>query len=303
MKWSNVYGLGRSLLALGTLLTLLFNPSNVLYQPGPGAGMLAHAPAPLLRIGIFALLSNHLELARWLSIFFLALAAGGWRPRLTAPLHWWVTFSHATISPTLDGGDHVAAVLTLLLLPIALTDPRTWHWSAPVTAQSGFWGELRQEIAASTAFVIRLQIAGIYFHAAMAKFSVPQWADGTAVYYWTTSPIIGAPSAVQSLLHPILSNAYLLSLTTWGVLALEVALFTGLVANRQVRAVLLPLGLCLHAAIIVLHGLVSFFFAMAGALVLFLRPFDQPFAWPHGRLSWRRWRTIATGQAVTTGSP
>jgi hypothetical protein len=41
----------------------------------------------------------------------------------------------------------------------------------------------------------------------------------------------------------------------------------------------LPLGILFHVGIAVLQGLVSFSLIMIGALVLYLRPLDQPFSW------------------------
>jgi hypothetical protein len=48
--------------------------------------------------------------------------------------------------------------------------------------------------------------------------------------------------------------------------------------DKKYRRYLLVLGLCFHLAIAVVHGLVSFFFAMAGALVLYLRAPEHPFS-------------------------
>jgi len=38
-----------------------------------------------------------------------------------------------------------------------------------------------------------------------------------------------------------------------------------------------PLGIGLHSCIAVVHGLFSFSFMMVGALILYLRPWDEPF--------------------------
>jgi hypothetical protein len=68
--------------------------------------------------------------------------------------------------------------------------------------------------------------------------------------------------------------------TTWGTLALEFALAVGLfLPKRRWRPLLLG-GLLLHGAIAMLMGLPSFSLAMFAALILFLRPWESPFAIP-----------------------
>src|SRR4051812_20655025 len=55
--WSNVYGVGRTLLALSTLLTLLLNRSATLFRPLAGAPFEAHlCDATIRRLGIFCMI-------------------------------------------------------------------------------------------------------------------------------------------------------------------------------------------------------------------------------------------------------
>jgi antimicrobial peptide system SdpB family protein len=137
-------------------------------------------------------------------------------------------------------------------------------------------------IALSAWLVIRLQVAGIYFHAAIGKAAVQEWVDGTALYYWLLHPTLGAAHWLAPILQHLLLNPFIVALLTWGALLLEIALFTALVVSRRWWPILLALGLCFHGGIMVVQGLVSFSIAMMGALVLYLRPPGQVFPLPLG---------------------
>lgn len=292
LPWSNVYGLARSLLAFGTLLTLLFNDADLLFRPAGG-----EANGPMGRHGLFEgslfflVPPEYLEVARWFAILILLLVVSGWRPRVTGILHWWVAYSFAAATMTIDGGDQVAAVLALWLIPVTLTDGRKWHWSRP--EQVGTDPRLRTLVAAQVAtsalLFARLQVAMIYFQAGIAKLGVQEWANGTAVYYWFTHPVHGMSGWVEPLVLPLLTAPLTVMLLTWGVIVLEVSLFMGLTMDRRWRPYLLVLGLVFHVGIIVVHGLVSFFFSMAGALILLLRPMDEGFRIPAVVKMLRHW--------------
>lgn len=198
--WTNVYGLARSLLALGTLLTLVFNDTTILFRPGSGI-----PDYPLCsgigNFGIYCLFSQQLDIAKWISITVLLAVLSGWRPRITAIPHWWVSLSLHTSALTLDGGDQVTAVLTFLLLPISLTDDRKWHWSLKKNTIQTIapFEPFRIILSVITYWVIRFQVSIIYFHAFVAKVSIEEWLDGTILYYWFTDPVVGLPSHLSAL--------------------------------------------------------------------------------------------------------
>jgi antimicrobial peptide system SdpB family protein len=276
--WTNVYGTARTVLALGLLWTLTADGIDILFQP---SGFRAtHEISPYYRLSLFHLLAGspaQLELARWISVAALGLVASGWRPRLTAPLHWWIAFSFAVSTTVAEGGDQIHAILALLILPIALTDSRRSHWSEWSPDPLRTASHVKEVIASSAMTMIRLQVAVIYFHAAVAKLAVGEWENGTAVYYWFTHPVYGMTGWVRTLALPVLEHPVGVVVLTWGVVLLEVVLAAALVMAPRHRAPLLVLGLVFHAGIVVAHGLFSFFFAMAGALILYLRPADVPF--------------------------
>jgi antimicrobial peptide system SdpB family protein len=270
--WSNVYGMARTLLALGLLATLATSDASDLFRPSAGVASYPYCQG-VAGYSLFCVMDP--DWARPVAIVVLLVAASGWMPRFTALPQWWVTVSFQASATIPDGGDQVAAVMTLLLLPLALTDGRTWHWQRP---QDTGGREVSALVALSALVVIRLQVAGIYLQASMAKLGREEWADGTALYYWLTDPMFGAPGWLTPVLEPVLASAAGVTLLTWGTVALEFALVLGLVAGRAARPYLLMAGITLHAGIAAFMGLGSFALAMVASLVLYLRPPDLPFA-------------------------
>lgn len=287
--WTNVYGLGRTVLALGTFMTLAATSAETLFRPAVGQPDFPQC-AGFARAGIFCLLDQNLELARWIAMALLLVVASGWRPRVTGLVHWWVANSFAFSITIPDGGDHLTSLLAFLLLPLTLTDPRRWHWARALEAEAAPSParDAAKLFALSAIAVIRLQMAGVYFHAAVAKFGVAEWADGTALYYWLSDPVFGAPHWARSFLEPVLENGLAVAALTWGSMLIELALFLGLVLHRRFWKYLLPLGIVFHAAIALGMGLLSFSTAMTGALILYLRPFDEEFAFERARFRRRR---------------
>lgn len=279
--WTNVYGLARTLLAGATLLTLLCDRGDVLFRPlGVEIAGEVH-DIPLLRFSLFTILSGgRLEWARWLAVAILAVVISGWRPRFTGILHWWVTASFGVSCVLVEGGDQAASILTLLLIPVTLSDGRRSHWSAPIPAPAGrrpaITATLASAVARSALAVARLQIAVIYFFAFTAKLGVEEWANGTALYYWLQHPIFGVEGWRRALLLAIFTNAVGVTLLTWGSIALEALLFMGLLMERRLRLRLFCVGVLFHAAIAAVHGLLTFGLVMIGGLVLYLLPLNRP---------------------------
>src|ERR1700755_2659834 len=90
--WPNVYGAAPSILAAATLLTLLANPSGELFHP-----LVVDDPGIIDRraidgLSLFLLARDHLGLAKVVAIILLLLVVSGWRPRLTAVPHWWISY-------------------------------------------------------------------------------------------------------------------------------------------------------------------------------------------------------------------
>ena len=275
--WTNVYGVARSLLALATAGTLAFNSPGTLFRPAAGL-----PPAPYClgpgRISLFCLVPHdRLWLARWLGVAILLVVASGWRPRFTALFHWWIAFSLFVSATIPDGGDQATSVLTLLMLPVALTDPRRWHWQALPEQTPTATRHVLRLLALSALLVIRVQVAGIYLNSSIAKLAVTEWRDGTAVYYWISQPVFGAPGWLHGILLAVAATSLGVIAMTWGTLILEFTLGIAIVMPRRSWKYLLVAGILFHGSIALMMGLASFSIAMAGALILYLRPVDQSF--------------------------
>jgi antimicrobial peptide system SdpB family protein len=273
--WTNVYGLARSFLAFGTFITLLFNPSNNLFRPSVG---LLQFPVcdGFKSAGIFCMAAPHLEIARWLSIIILLVVIIGWRPRYTGILHWWIAISLQSSAVVTDGGDQVTTVLTLLLLPVTLTDDRKWHWQDINNRNdSSTFKVIKSLFAIVSLGAIRVQVSIIYFHAATAKFALEEWMDGTILYYWLNDPMIGLSNWLKFIL-PIFSSRFVVAFT-WGTLLLEILLSMGIFMQKKYWRPLLIAGILFHLGIALMMGLISFGCAMIAALILYLHPFDDAF--------------------------
>jgi antimicrobial peptide system SdpB family protein len=265
------------MLALATLLTLLANNAGELFRP-----LVVDDPGILDRraidgLSLFLLARDHLGLAKVLAILLLGTVVIGWRPRLTAIPHWWISYSFAASAATIDGGDLVAATLSLLLLPVALTDRRVWHWRGIGD------GGVPASVAAQTGLLlVRVQVSVIYLFAAVLKLQSETWANGTALYYWWTHPKFGAWGPFRWITD-LLGATRLVVPVTWSVLLLELGLAASLVAPARLRTRLLPFAVLFHVGIALLHGLPTFALTMIAALVVYLRPAWRPFALPELR--------------------
>lgn len=277
----------RSGLALGTLLTLLLSSPDILFSRAQGIAEGPHC-SPSNTFTIFCL-GWSLNVARWVAILVLLLVIVGWRPRLTGLLHWWVSYGLYSAGTLVDGGDQITSILTLLLIPMTVIDPRPSHWSPPPTDLHP-----RALLAAhSVIVVIRLQIFVIYFQSAVAKLGVIEWVDGTALYYWLRDPSFGAASWLRPLTDVVVTNALGVTLITWGTILIELVLAASFLLPAQTRKTVLPLGLLLHLAIALLMGISSFSIAMMSALLLYLWPIGMDMHWP------RRMQAKKVSQSLT----
>ncbi len=280
--WTNVYGLARTLLALATAATLMVTPMTALFHPLAGiSGSPPYCHNAIQRAGFFCLLSaSHIQWMRWGAVAVLLIVASGWRPRFTAIPHWWIAVSLNASGALIEGGEQVVTGLTLLLLPVALTDPRKWHWDPPPPRTRTFGDDAGRTLASLAYLLVRLQVAIIYFHACVGKLAVDEWTDGTALYYWLLHPTFGAPGWLEPAVRAVVTNGTAVTLLTWTVIVVEYLLSAALFMRRDRWFIPLIAGFALHAGIILIHGLVSFGTIMFAALILYLRPWERPFAIP-----------------------
>ncbi len=266
--WGSGLGLARTLLAAGTLGTLLATPPQVLLSQEVGVPVVP-ACGGWQVASAWCLVPHDPEFGRWLSAGILLVVASGWRPRLTAIPHWWVSLSLLVSITAQDGGDQITSVLTLLLIPVALTDGRTWHWQRSEQAGSG---PLARITVVFALLLIQVQVAGLYLDAGIAKLGVADWANGTALFYIFRNVNFTAPPWLSPVLSAITSLPVGVAALTWGAVALEIMLGIALLLPKPARPYLLAGGLLFHDLIAISMGLVSFDIAMSAALLLYLLP-------------------------------
>ncbi|RCV50935.1 sporulation-delaying protein SdpB family protein [Marinitenerispora sediminis] len=275
-----VTGLARTLMALGSAMSIAATPVEQLFlvTPARPEGRICDGLAGA--VGLFCVVpAGWLEPARWACVAVLLLVAAGWRPRLTALPHWWVAFSFCSATSVVDGGDQVAADVALGLLPVLLTDPRRWHWQSAPAPQAV---SPAARVAAHLGLVlVWVQVCVVYLQSSVAKLDVPEWRDGSAVWYWAMHPPFGVPDHLREPAGWVLAGGPAVLGATWGTLAVEFLLAWCLFAHHSWRRIALPLGVGLHAAIAVVLGLPGFSLIMVAAVVLYLvRPGDPVPRWP-----------------------
>ncbi len=271
--WTSIYGLARSMMAVSLLITFWFSDSIVLFKD---YDLVDSTQLNMLeQFSFFYLLSNNLVWAKIISILVLFSVISGYFPQVTSVLHWWIAFSFISSSTVLEGGDQLNSIMTFLLIPIAVTDNRICHWHRSIYSDA----PRLKMIAWSCYLIITLQVSIVYFHAATAKFAVEEWVNGTAVYYWSTHHFFGVNESLRNILFYVTSKKVIVVFITWGTLLLEIILFAWVFMKRNTWnwKLLLIFAIGFHFGIIILHSLVSFFFSMIGALILYLIPKNLKF--------------------------
>ncbi|MFI9628828.1 sporulation-delaying protein SdpB family protein [Streptomyces sp. NPDC052042] len=271
--WTSVYGLARTLVALGTSGTLLWSGSDTLFRPGVGRDDPVGCEGPRA-IGLFCHIpEQQLDVGRLVCVAVLLVIASGWRPRWTALPHAWITYSVWANIAIPDGGDQIACNLSILLALAALGDPRRWHWDGPPEERPG---PARPQVTAfvccSALVMARLQMSFLYFQACVAKLPHTEWADGTAMWYWSNNLAFGAPGWLDPVVELAVGHPLGVAALTWAPLFIEFGLALVLLLPQRLRWYLLAAGVLFHLSIALMMGLWSFAFAMWAGLVVLCLP-------------------------------
>lgn len=265
-------GLGRSILALSLLLTLLTTNMHLLFDPGLVSDVNTSL-YPLEKINFFRFFGpDNLVWAKWITIVALLLIISGVLPQITCFLHWYLAYSFVNAAVDIEGGDQICANMTLLLIPICMLDNRINHWHQPKQSTTPA-RQLINLFCNNWFWLIRLQVMVIYFHSAIGKMVVPEWLNGTALYYWFNHPLFGMQPWLEPIVNPLVRNPYTAFIFTWGVMIFEIYLGAAILVNKRYYKNLFKWAVGFHLLIILFHGLFSFFISMTGALALaFLVP-------------------------------
>jgi antimicrobial peptide system SdpB family protein len=257
------FGAARSIVAAAQLSVFVFNPVDLLQPAIPGdlegvrCGGIGHAS--LWCFGPPTGAWPHV--ARAVCIIVLVVSASGYRPRFTCVPHWYVAFSMTAGLSVTNGGDHVAQILLMLMIPACLGDDRTWHWQPPATPiPASLHGS-----AYAAQCVLRLQAAVIYLEAGLAKVVVPEWRAGTALTAVAHHPTYGFPQPLLQLAES--GSVPWLALGTWSAMGAELATGLLILGGYRARRCALAVGSLLHTTILVTMGLASFEVIMIALLI------------------------------------
>ncbi|MGO2139466.1 MAG: sporulation-delaying protein SdpB family protein [Leucobacter sp.] len=264
---NRVLAISRTLIAVGTLMTFVFTRTDFLfYSPTPEFDGRSCLTPTHQALSYFCWVEpQQLPMMHLLSVIGLLLVITGYLPQITSILHWWITFSFFAGSNNYEGGDQIASILTLLLIPVCLCDRRWNHWQRPVLAPIA---NLRDSTATIVMYVIKIQVCVIYLHSALGKVAVAEWLNGTAVYYWLDHPIFGLSSVLNWAL-PFMSIPLVMAIATWGTVVVEFLTAVAIKSSIQFRWTISAVMLLLHVAFAMVFGLPAFSIIMAGALVLY----------------------------------
>ncbi len=266
-----VYGLSRSILAIGTLITLAFSPVEVLFDHA----IFHEVNSKLLfsQLNFYMVFGwDNLVLAKTISILILLVTATGIYPRFTGVFQWWIASSFFYSSTLIEGGDQINAIICLLFIPLTLLDNRKWHWTSMEFSEN-------KKFVGNLMFVlIAIQMAMIYLNAATDKVyaKTEEWKLGNALYYYLNDSYFSYPDWMDPLMTTILANSFIVSSLTWGTIFFELLLFGILFSNKNIKLAFFPCAVLFHFGIALFLGLVSFFMAMLGGLVIYLIPKDLP---------------------------
>jgi antimicrobial peptide system SdpB family protein len=260
----------RGTLVLAQLAILVATPYDALMQTLVGSG-----PGPVcdgVRSASTYCLGRSLPagvVTCAMILIFIGVAAGV-APTVMAILHAWVAFSIAASISLPDGGDQAAGVCTILLVAVSFADQRRWLLSPPQPV--AHW---RRQVALAGLMAMRVQVAAIYFNAAIAKLFAPDWANGTAEYYVLRDPFFGASGPLAPILQAATSLPAVTVGATWGAVITEIVIGVLILCGVRSRSIALVLCVALHGAIIITMGLWSFGLIMIAIVGISAMPYTQ----------------------------
>ncbi len=246
----------RALLAGAALTVLLFTPDGVLfaYEPNEPSGIRCDGIRAISLWCIAGPTAGARLACRLVVMTLLVLVVAGVSPRWTCIPHAYVGFGMSVSMMLPNGGEQVAQIATMLLVPACLGDRRWCAWVLPDRPLSPIW----QGSACGGLLFLRLQVAVVYATASLGKLANPRWRDGTAMYNIAFDPTFGLPTSLLHLAWTMLSTRPWLQITTWSVVVAELVLAVLVLFPHRVRGLGLGLAVALHGAIIVGLGLFSF---------------------------------------------
>lgn len=270
-------GLIRSLIAFAHLLTLTLNNASDLIPEFAWQNIKDRPESFFHKINIFCLGSSYSSVpnCKFLALILLVLVIIGYLPQITCFLHAWVAYSIFYGVPIIEGGDQIAAIITLMLIPVCIYEKRLNHWSHKniLTYKTNKYLDY---FFYCCFCLIQFQIALLYLHAGIGKCVKPYWYNGSILYYWINDPMFGATEPLLDMFNFFFRSSIVTFGLTWAVLSLEFLLGASLLMNERQKRILLICGLTFHIFIFLIHGLGSFGLTMAACLLILLAPYKKP---------------------------
>lgn len=235
-------------------VSMLWLPDGISPVPGQGLGVRAwvidHGLGSVAGWGLFVLLGVSFTSMTFgfLSAFSIALAFAG-------------TFAQAMWNPLpLSGAHHVLACVLFYLLWADCS--RVWS----VDARLGTVGAPWTTATIWPLRLVRLQVAVIYLNSGISKLMLPEWQNGTAVYYSLKSNVFqrfpgGIPAGMEAFA----------TFATYATLFFELG-FAFMVLSRRSRKLALAAGVAMHLGIALTMELGTFSWVMLASYCAFLEP-------------------------------
>ncbi|EGQ3991741.1 TPA: hypothetical protein I1641_001639 [Staphylococcus pseudintermedius] len=255
----------RTIIASSTLMTLIFNPTSILFKKVSG---IENPPIcdTYTKYTAFCILNNshtNLTITKWFVVVALFFIILGYFPQILGILHFYIAYSIQNTMVTIDGGEQVTMVITFWLMLISLFDNRINHWHKPNEHLS-----YNKAIGWALMIVLKVQIAYLYLNSAITKMKNREWLDGSAVYYYLNDNLYGIPIPIYNFFTFVLETP-LVSVVTWGTLIIQLLIFASILAQSKVKKIMFIIAITMHELFALFMGLVSFSLIMFAVLYFY----------------------------------
>jgi antimicrobial peptide system SdpB family protein len=263
------YSLGRTLITLSLLITLIFNSNSVIFSTYAIENFKLMDGINWMKEANFFLIfgDSNVHVSKFIAICVLTVSLLGFFPKITGLLLFYFANSFLNLAAISEGGDVISSNLSFMLLPIVLMDNRKFLYDF---TRNIFDTDLKKIIANNVFWIIQIQISFLYLNSCMGKLYVDEWVNGTALYYYMDSTVYGF-GVSEGFIKEILCWPFFVITGTWGALVIEFLLFTCLfITDIRKKEQMFWVGILFHFIIILMFGLVTFFLSICAGLVLFL---------------------------------
>lgn len=269
-SWHVIFATGRAVMAVGQVSILLFTPATALFVPVGGDDPLSSCDRAVLAISPYCWFSGAEQIVNIFILFAFMWIASGFLPQVSGFVHIWLSFSLAQSISLPDGGDYVAQVVAVFLAFISLGHDRLWYWKSNQSQNPS--PTIRAAIGVGAVWALRMQISWIYVNSSLAKISVEEWQEGSAIYYIARQEFFGSGGLFGDLFLWLTAIPLLSLVITWGTILVELSIAVLILFPRNAPSAAFLLSLFLHAGIIVIMGLFSFGLIMIGAVLIAAAP-------------------------------